>query len=130
MLRALSYLALAAAAALSGCATAAVTGASDSIGYTFTQVAYRSFTVPKGQVHSAVLQALSKMQIQKTKDEKSDDSIEVDARTKDLTIVITMHSITPKVTKVSVNASKYLVIKDKTVAVEILTQAAQIMGVR
>jgi len=57
------------------------------------------------------------MAIKKTKDDKTKDTYEIDASTKNLSIVITMESITPKVTKVTVNAMKYYVVKDKTVAV-------------
>ena len=90
--------------------------------------AYRSFTYPKAQVHAAALQALERMQIQKTKDERNGDAIRMRCRTEHLKIYITLAPITPTVTKVSINAKKNWFMKDQTVAVEILSQMDQALG--
>lgn len=129
-MRLLRRLPLGSLLALGGCIPVAVAGASQGISYTFTQAAYRSFTNPRTQVHSAAVQALAKMQIEKTKDEKIDDAVKIEAKTKELTIHLKLTTITPKVTKVVVNAKKNFFVKDKTVAVEILMQMERILGAR
>ncbi|MCX5795955.1 MAG: DUF3568 family protein [Elusimicrobia bacterium] len=129
-LRALSFLALVATAGLSGCAAAvpvAVAGAGSGISFTST-TAYRSFTYPQAQVHTAALQALRRMQIAKTKEKKSGEDIELKGKTKHLTIYITLAPITPTVTKASINAKRNWLMKDQTVAAEILIQMDQILG--
>ena len=127
-LSALSFLALAAALGLSGCVAAAVpvavAGADTGINFTST-TAYRTFTYSKAQVHAATLQALERMRIAKTSDKKSGDGIEMKGKTKHLTIYITLAPITPTVTKASINAKKNWLMKDQTVAAEILIQMDQ-----
>ena len=131
-LRALSFLALTVAPGLSGCVAVPVViaGASSGIsGINFTSTtAYRSFTYSKAQVHAAALQALERMRIAKTRDEKSGDDIKMKGKTKHLTIYITLAPITPTVTKASINAKKNWLMKDQTVAAEILIQMDQVLG--
>ena len=131
-LRVFSFLALAAAPGLSGCVAVpiVVAGAGSGIsGISFTSTtAYRTFTYSKAQVHAAALQALERMQIAKTKDEKSGDDIKMKGKTKHLAIYITLAPITPTVTKASINAKKNWLMKDQTVAVEILLQMDQALG--
>ena len=127
--RTISSMALAMAFGLSGCVAAvpvAVAGAGSGINFTST-TAYRSFTYSKDQVHASALQALERMQIVKTKDEKSGDDIEMQGKTKHLTISITLTAITPAVTKASVNARRNWFMKDQTVAAEILIQMDQVL---
>jgi hypothetical protein len=130
-LRALSFLALAVAPGFSGCVAAipvAVSGAGSGLSFSTTStIAYRSFTYSKAQVYAATLQALERMQITKTKDEKSGDDIKIKGKTKHLTIFITLASITPSVTKVSIKAKKNWFMKDQSVAVEILIQMDQVL---
>ena len=116
------------AVSVGGCLPVAVAGASQGINYTFTQTAYRSFTNSRAQVHGACVQTLAKMQIAKINDDKTDESIRIEGKTKELKIYIWIKSVTPRVTKVSVNAKKNFLVKDKTVAVEILMQMARILG--
>jgi len=127
-LRAILYLALTAMPGLSGCAAVpiAVAGAGSGINFTST-TAYRSFTYSMSQVHEAALQALERMQIKKIKDEKNADDIKMKGKTKHLMIYITLAPITPKLTKASINARKNWLMKDQTVAAEILTQMDQLL---
>jgi hypothetical protein len=130
-LRALSFLALAATMGLGGCVAVpmgiSVVGAGSGISFTST-IAYRSFTYPRAQVRAAALEAMARMQITKTKDEKKGDEIKIKGETKHLTIYITLDSITPAVTKASVNAKKNWFMKDQSVAFEILLQMEQVLG--
>jgi hypothetical protein len=127
-LRALSCLALAAAPALSGCTAApvVVSGAGSGLSFSMTSTtAYRAFTYPESRVHAAVLQALERMQIERTKDEEKGGVIKIAGRTRHLKIYVTLDPVTASVTKVSVNAKKNWFVKDQTVAVEILIQMNQ-----
>lgn len=125
---ALCFLVIGTALGIAGCAAApvAVAGASSGISFTST-TATRSFTYSVLSVHAAVLQALERMDIMKTKDEKSGDGFKMKGKTKRLTIYITLASITPTVAKVSINARRYWFMKDQTVAAEILVQTAKVL---
>jgi hypothetical protein len=126
-LRALFFLALAAAPGLSGCAAApmAVAGAGD-ISFTST-TAHRSFTYSMAQVHEAVLQALDKMQIALSRNENKGDEVRIKGKTRHLTIHITLTPITPTVTKASINAKRNWLMKDQSVAAEILIQTGHVL---
>jgi len=130
-LRALSFLALAVAPGFSGCVAAipvAVSGAGSGLSFSTTStIAYRSFTYSKAQVYAATLQALERMQITKIEDKKIGDDIKITGKTRHLKIFIALVSVTPAVTKVSVNAKKNWFMKDQTVAVEILIQMNQVL---
>ena len=131
-LRILPLLALSAMPLLAGCLLIPITiaGATEGIHYTLASTAYRSLTYPQAQVHTATLEALKKMQIVRMNNKKVPDGIEIQAKTKQLRIDISLTSVTPKVTKISVSAKKNIFVKDRTVAVEIITQVAQILGSR
>jgi hypothetical protein len=125
MLRAAFCLAVA-AGCLGGCALitvpVAVAGAGDGINYT-SGTSDRAFTNSKAQVRAAVLQALDRMDISVLRDEKKGDAIKVVGKTKTLKITITLTSITPTLTKASIEAERNWLMKDQTVAAEILIQA-------
>jgi hypothetical protein len=118
---------------LTGCAAVAVSGATQGVTYTFTNVAYRTFTFPQAKVHDATLQALKKMQFKtlppaaKTPPK---DRIDIKARAEKLDIEIRINSVTGRTTKMSVNAKRNLVLKDKAVAMELLHQTALALGER
>lgn len=116
-----------------GCAAVAVTGAAQGVGYTFTNVAYRTFTFPEDQVHTAVLQALKKMQIpyegNKARQRKG-TGVRISAHTKEFKIKVAISPVTGRATKISVDAKKKLFIKDKALAVEIINQVAMALGTR
>ena len=127
---ALSFLALTMVPELGGCAAApvAVAGASSGISFSTTSTtAYRCFTYSEAQVHAAVLKALGRMQITKIRDKKIGDDIKITGKTRHLRISIALVTVTPAVTKVSVNAKKNWFMKDQTVAVEILIQINQVL---
>ena len=129
-LRGLACFLIILAPGLSGCAAVAVTGAAQGIDYTFNKVAYRTFTYPLANVNTAVLVALKRMQIKPYERARDAESAEIRAKTMRNKIVITMEVLTPKATRISVNATRYLIMKDKDLAVEIITQTAQVLGSR
>jgi hypothetical protein len=126
-LRALVLPALIASQLLGGCAAVPflVSGAGD-INFSST-TAYRSFSFSSPLVHAAALQALERMQITMLRDKQKGAKIEIKCRTKHLTIYIVLIPITPALTKASVNAKKHWVMKDQTVAAEILVQIGKIL---
>jgi hypothetical protein len=121
-------MALAAATGISGCAVAPATllGAGGDINFTST-TANRTFTYSLDKVHAAALEALERMQIAKIKDIRKGDAIKMQGKTRHLKILIDLATITPSVTKVSINAKKNWFMKDQSVAVEILIQMAKVL---
>jgi hypothetical protein len=115
-------LALVALLELSACIPLAITGTSQSVSYTFRNIAYRTFTYPKAQVVEASMKALKRMQIKVRDKTAKDEATLIRAETKKLTIEITIEPVTPKATKISINASRLLVLKDRAVAAEIINQ--------
>ncbi len=119
-----------AAAAQSGCVALALTGAASGIEYTVTNVAYRTFTSPEKKVHAAAVRALKKMGISLDVEDEIDGGHFLKGETPDLTITVEVKSVTNKATKVSVDARKNLIIKDKAVAVEIISQIEKALANR
>lgn len=113
---------------LSGCAAVALTGAGVGVSYTLSNVAYRSFSSPKDQVHHATVDALKKMDIKIINDNRSENGRTIIASTRELDIVIDLEAITPKTTQIKVDARKRYVLKDKATAAEIIHQVGKILG--
>jgi len=100
----------------------AVSGSAAGIGYTITNVAYKTISRPAANVEAALGRALKKMDIKETKREVSDGIVTVSAETAKLDITIELEKITPTVTKISVDAVKSFLVKDKATATEIIVQ--------
>jgi hypothetical protein len=113
---------------LSGCTAVALTGAGVGASYTLSNVAYRSFSSPRDQVHHATIDALKKMDINIIDDRRSEDRRTITAATKELDIVIILEEITAKTTQVKVDARRRVVLKDKATAAEIINQVGKILG--
>ncbi|MGO9378244.1 MAG: DUF3568 family protein [Dissulfurispiraceae bacterium] len=112
-----------------GCASILVAGAGGGIAYTFTNVAYKTVTYPSGEVVAAVHGALKKMEITERYTElTADGGMKIKAETPDLTIYVYIDNITIKTTKISVDARKYLIMKDVATATEIIQQTNRILG--
>ena len=137
--RAAAFWALAALPLFSGCAAVIITGASvgaagagravsEGVSYSFSSTFYRSFTFPQDKVHAAALQALQTMQITLKKDEIRPPGYRIQAATKDLKITVTLYPLTPNLTQIGVSAKKRLVMRDLTVAAEIMVQTEKILG--
>jgi Protein of unknown function (DUF3568) len=113
---------------LSGCTAVALTGAGVGASYTLSNVAYRSFSSSRDQVHHATIDALKKMDINIIDDRRSEDGSTITAATKELDIVIILEEVTSKTTQVKVDARKRVVLKDKATAAEIINQVGKILG--
>ena len=113
---------------LSGCAAVALTGAGVGVSYTLSNVAYRTFSSPGDQVHTATVDALNKMGIKIVDDYKSENGRTINASTKELDIEINLEEVTSKTTQIKVDARKSIVLKDKATAAEIINQVGKILG--
>jgi hypothetical protein len=113
---------------LSGCTAVALTGAGVGVGYTLSNVAYRSFSAPLDRVHDATIDALKKMGIHIIDDSRSGDGRTITAVTSELDIIIDLEKITSKTTQVKVDARKNYLLKDKATAAEIINQVGKILG--
>jgi len=107
---------------LSGCTSVLVTGASAGVAYTVTNVAYKTIVSPIDQVEFASRLALMKMRIKYVERIETGDGVMIVAETSELYININLEKITPKTTKMSVNAEKNIVVKDKATAVAIIEE--------
>jgi hypothetical protein len=113
---------------MSGCAEVPIALAGAGAGINFTSTtAYRSFTHTDAEVRAATLQALERMQIAILVNKMKGDVVKIKAVTKHLAIYITLTPITPMLTKASIDAERTWVMKDQTVAAEILIQMARTM---
>lgn len=110
-----------------GCASILLAGVSGGVAYTITNVAYKTVSFPLAATEVAMRNALRHMGIQETERRNVESGIEIDAAAADLTISISLERITPKTTKISVDARKSLVIKDKATATEIIEQTVAIL---
>ena len=111
---------------LSGCAEVVVPGAFAGSGeyyrYTTSNVAQKTMMGNVGQVTEASRKALKRMNIRFDSMETDGSETDINAATPELDITISMKPITATATRVSVNAVKDHVIKDKATAAEILSQ--------
>ena len=107
---------------LSGCATVLVTGASGGVAYTITNVAYKTIACPIDQVEFANRLALMKMRMKYVERMETENKVNIVAETSELNIYINLEKITPKTTKISVNAEKNIVMKDMATAVAIIEE--------
>jgi hypothetical protein len=107
---------------MSACAGVLVAGASGGIAYTFTNVAYKTILAPIDQVEFANRLALIKMGIRYVESTETEDGEQIIAETSELRITIELERITPETTRISVNARKNIVIKDKSTAAAIIEE--------
>ena len=111
---------------LGGCAEVVVpgafTGAGEYYRYTTSNVGRKTLMGNVGQVSAAARSALKKMDIELHAVNPEGSQTEIAASTGELDITIRMEPITAATTKVTVNAIKDYVIKDKATAAEILAQ--------
>jgi len=112
----------------SGCATLLVTGASGGVAYTVTNIAYKTESFPIDKVESATRRALKNMGIVFTGKERTEDGIRISAITEGLDIYIDLERVTSKSTKISVDARKNLILKDRATAAEIIAQIEKFLN--
>jgi hypothetical protein len=97
-----------------------ITGASGGVAYTITNVAYETIVFPIDQVEFANRLALMNMKIAYVQRMETKNEVKIVAETSKLDIYINLEKITPKTTKISVNAEKNIILKDKATAVAII----------
>jgi hypothetical protein len=107
---------------LSGCTSVLVTGASGGVAYTMTNVAYKTVVSPIDQVEFANRLALMKMRITYVERMETGNGVQIVAETSELNIYINLEEITPKTTKIGVDAEKNIILKDKATAVAIIEE--------
>jgi hypothetical protein len=117
---------------LSGCGALPITlagvlpiiasGAGGGVAYTMTNIAYKTFSYPIGEVEGSLHAALEKMEIKEVGSEKLEYGVNVTAETRKLDIYIWMEEVTASTTRVKVNAKKGAILKDKATATEIIVQ--------
>ncbi|MGO9378522.1 MAG: DUF3568 family protein [Dissulfurispiraceae bacterium] len=110
-----------------GCTSILVAGAGGGIAYTVTNVAYKTVSYPLVEVDSAVRVALKKMGIREVLREQTGESIKITAETPDLTIYVSIDMITPKASRISVDARKNFIMKDVATAAEIIEQTDRVL---
>ena len=105
---------------LSGCASVLLAGASGGVAYSITNIAYKTIPYPIDQVDFANRLALMKMGIKYVDVIKTENRARIFAETYELKIYIDLDKITPKSTKISVDAKKNFLLKDKSTAEAII----------
>lgn len=99
-----------------------VSGAGGGVAYTFTNIAYKTVSYPVRQVESSLRTALKKMDVKVVSEAASDGAVAIKAKTGKLDITIELEKVTPKTTRIRVDAKDGLFFKDKATATEIITQ--------
>ena len=107
---------------LSGCASVLIAGASGGVAYSVTNIAYKTIPCPIDQVEFANRLALIKMGMKYVEVIKTENRAKIFAETSELEIYIDLNKITPKSTKISVDAKKNFLVKDKSTAEAIINE--------
>jgi len=113
-----------------GCAVlpvAVVVGAGGGVAYTVTNIAYKTTNHAIEDVERAAHLALEKMEIKEVERSPAGDDVRIKAQTEKLKILIDLEKITPRATRIKVDARKGEVLKDKAAAVEIIEQIESIL---
>jgi len=113
---------------LSGCTSVLLAGASGGIAYSLTNIAYKTISYPIDRVDFANRLALMKMGIKYVEVIKTEDHARIFAQTSELKIYIELNKITPKSTKISVDARKNLFVKDKSTAEAIIDETEAMLA--
>jgi hypothetical protein len=113
---------------LSGCASILIAGASGGVAYSLTNIAYKTIPCPIEQVEFANRLALMKMGIKHVEAVKTENRSRIFAETSELKITIDLNKITPKSTKISVDAKKNFLLKDKSTAEAIIDETEAMLA--
>jgi len=108
---------------------AVLSGAGSGIAYTVTNVVYKTFSYPLEDVVEAHEKALEKMGIDEVGRKQGEEKLRITASTRRLKIEIDLESITPRTTKIKVNAKRSAFLKDKATATEIIEQTGNFLEV-
>ena len=113
---------------LSGCASVLIAGASGGVAYSVTNIAYKTIPRPIDQVDLANRLALMKMGIKYVEVIKTENRARIFAKTSELKIYIDLNQITPKSTKISVDAKRNFLVKDKSTAEAIINETEAMLA--
>ena len=113
---------------LSGCASLLIAGASGGVAYSVTNIAYKTIPCPIDQVDLANRLALMKMGIKYVEVTKTENRTRIFAKTPELKIYIDLNKITPKSTKISVDAKKNFLVRDKSMAEAIIDETEAMLA--
>jgi hypothetical protein len=108
-------------------AAGVLTGAGELVKYSKSNIAHKTFTTGQQKVTLAAMRALQRMGIKINRIADGDDKTKICAATTELDIKIDLNYLTKNTTKVSVNASKNKLLKDKATANEIIVQIDNIL---
>lgn len=97
-------------------------GAGGGVAYTITNIAYKTMSFPRDRVEASLRGALKKMGIKEQERGLSDGVVTIKAKTVKLNIFIDLERVTPKTTRIRVDAREGLFLKDKATATEIIVQ--------
>lgn len=115
---------------LQGCvivAVGVVAGAAAGVTYTFMGVAEKTFNEPYDPVADALQKALISLDIKTGNTRKTEEGgrvvkTEIEAFARDTTIKIEIERVADTATKVTVDATRYYLMRDKAIATQILNQ--------
>ena len=91
-------------------------------------MASKTLISPIDQVEYANRLALLKMKIRYIERRETENGVQIIAETNELNIYIDLKQITPKTTKIGVNAEKNIILKDRATAVAIIEQTEAMLG--
>ena len=113
-----------------GCASILLTGVGSGIEYTLTNIAYKTVGYPISEVQSAMHKALERMGVKELSLKRTGSKVEIASETVDLKIYIDLQWISNSTTKISVDARKNLILKDKATAAAIIEHTEMILAHR
>ncbi len=117
---------------LSGCAAFAIsalgTGAGVGVVYVIKDCADRTLNFPIEQVNRAAPRVLQNMDISVVNWSRIENGQRIRASAKELEITIDVQRITTRATRVTINAQKSVVLKDKATAEEIINQLERMLA--
>lgn len=122
--------------ALQGCAAVGLSLVSAVLGtvgekgvaHTLDGAVTRTFTVPVEGLHKATLLALQRMDMPVTETRKDGTSRETHARAGNREVVITLDRFTSRTTRMDVVVKRWIVVRDRSTASEIIAQTDQILS--
>ena len=103
-------------------AAGAITGVSHYMKYTMDNIAHRTFVADLQQVTQTTLDVLKRLRIKINTVSENENGASIYASANDLTIRIYLLPISDIATKVTVDAAKHTVLKDRATANEIISQ--------
>ncbi len=99
-----------------------VSGVGSGATYSLFNTAYKTETYPLKNVYRACMHALNRMEIRVRKVSRDKNEILIAAQAAKRKVTLELETITRATTKITINVSKSLILKDKSTAEEIIHQ--------